>query len=327
MNLICITESELSQWISRRYFDTLIARVLTGQAEVTRDIFSTAPYLKIDDARGRIVVNLKDDWKKSSSKINSAQNIEIISIPLDAIAEIAPAMDQYANRLETYKLPIATWSVERVWDEWLINQAVTETFRALITEVGKIGFIDKKTINDQALIKDLIHKALRPNSSSQKDSVLMGWGKVLEHRDDWIQALRVNGHLENSSMLNASVEIFISDLCNQKIAFDRQLIDNERGWEFQDITPETLRRLSRIDSEIIKLHTLKIPPFFCMASYLRLYDEIQNGNKDWRVIFNLLRFTKYTVSSLHSDLLTILLIASLKVEEIYSLNLKELYLK
>ena len=61
MNLICITESELAQWVNRKHFDTLIARVLTEQTEVTSDIFSTAPFLKLDDARGRVLVNLKDE--------------------------------------------------------------------------------------------------------------------------------------------------------------------------------------------------------------------------------------------------------------------------
>jgi len=60
MNLICITESELAQWVSRKNFDTLIARVLAERTEVTSDIFSTAPFLKLDDARGRVVVSLKE---------------------------------------------------------------------------------------------------------------------------------------------------------------------------------------------------------------------------------------------------------------------------
>ena len=63
MNLICITESELSQWVSRRYFDTLAARILDGCESVTADIFCTSPYLKLEDARGRIIINLKYNWK------------------------------------------------------------------------------------------------------------------------------------------------------------------------------------------------------------------------------------------------------------------------
>jgi len=326
MNLICITESELAQWVSRKNFDTLSARVITEQETVNRDIFSTSPYLKLDDARGRIVVNLKDDWKHASHKISTGKNIDVITIPLDAIAEIAPTMDQYAKRLEVYMLPIAKWSIEKVWDEWLINQAIAETYRATVFEINKIGCVDKETINNEKLIKAIIEKTLRPNITSGKESVLMGWDKVFEQRDDWIQALRVNGHLDSTQMLKASIEIIMNDTPNNSIDFDLQINDEERGWEFQDVTTEALEYFSKFDSANIQLQTFTTPPLFCKAAYLRLYDEIHNGNKDWRVVFNLLRFTKYSVNSLHADVLTIALLTSLKAEEIYSLGLRDLYL-
>ena len=326
MNLICITESELAQWVSRKNFDTLSARVITEQETVTRDIFSTSPYLKLDDARGRIVVNLKDTWKYTSHKISTAKNIDVVSISLDAIAEIAPTMDQYAKRLETYKLPIAKWSVENIWDEWLINQAVSETYRATVFEINKIGCVDKETISNENLIKAIIEKSLRPNIASGKESVLLGWEKVFEQRDDWIQALRVKGHLDSTRMLKASIEIINDGITNDSLNFDLQINKEERGWEFQDVSRETLEYFSKHDSARIQLQTFATPPLFCVAAYLRLYDEIHNGNKDWRVVFNLLRFTKYSVSSLNADVLTIALLGSLKAEEIYSLGLRDLYM-
>ena len=326
MNLICITESELAQWVSRKNFDTLSARVLIEQENITRDVFSTSPYLKLDDARGRIVVNLKDDWKHTSQKISTVENIDVITIPLDAIAEIAPTMDQYAKRLETYQLSIAKWSVEKVWDEWLINQAVSETYRAAVTEINKIGCVDKETISNEKLIKAIIKKSLRPNMGSGEESVLMGWEKVFEQRDDWIQALRTHGHLDSTRMFKASIELLSNRISNHSLDFDFQVNDEERGWEFQDVTEETLEHFSNHDSARIKEENFTVPPLFCMAAYLRLYDEIHNGNKDWRVVFNLLRFTKYSVSSFHADVLTIALIGSLKAEEIYSLGLRDLYM-
>jgi len=326
MNLICITESELAQWVSRKNFDTLSARVITGQETVTRDIFSTSPYLKLDDARGRIVVNLKDTWKHTSHRIITAKNIDVVSIPLDAIAEIAPTMDQYAKRLATYKLPIAKWSVEKIWDEWLINQAVSETYRATVFEINKIGCIDKETISNENLIKAIIEKSLRPNIASGKESVLLGWEKVFEQRDDWIQALRIKGHLDSTRMLKASIEIINDGINNHSFNFDIHINEEERGWEFQDVTREALEYFSKHDSALIQLQTFATPPLFCIAAYLRLYDEIHNGNKDWRVVFNLLRFTKYSISSLHADVLTIALLGSLKAEEIYSLDLRDLYM-
>ena len=326
MNLICITESELAQWVSRKNFDTLSARVITEQETVTRDIFSTSPYLKLDDARGRIVVNLKDTWKHTSHRIITTKNIDVVSIPLEAIAEIAPTMDQYAKRLETYKLPIAKWSVEKIWDEWLINQAVSENYRATVFEINKIGCVDKETISNENLIKAIIEKSLRPNIASGKESILLGWEKVFEQRDDWIQALRIKGHLDSTRMLKASIEIINNGITNYSLNFDLQINEEERGWEFQDVTREALEYFSKHDSARIQLQTFATPPLFCIAAYLRLYDEIHNGNKDWRVVFNLLRFTKYSVSSFHADVLTIALIGSLKAEEIYSLGLRDLYM-
>jgi hypothetical protein len=326
MNLICITESELAQWVSRKNFDTLSARVITEQETVTRDILSTSPYLKLDDARGRIVVNLKDTWKHKSHKIVTAKNIDVVSIPLDAIAEIAPTMDQYAKRLETYKLPIAKWSIEKIWDEWLINQAVSETYRAVVAEINKIGCVDKENISNEKLIKAIIEKSLRPNIASGKESVLLGWDKVFEQRDDWIQALRVKGHLDSTRMLKASIQVINDGITNHSVNFDLQINEEERGWEFQDVTAETLKHFSNLDAESIQLEAFTAPPLFCIAAYLRLYDEIHNGNKDWRVVFNLLRFTKYSVSSFHADVVTIALLSTLKAEEIYSLGLRDLYM-
>jgi len=92
MNLICITESELAQWVSRRYLDTLAARILTNLDCVTTDIFCTSPYLKLDDARGRIIVNLNQNWRELSLKLNTACDVDAISIPIAAILEIAPAL-------------------------------------------------------------------------------------------------------------------------------------------------------------------------------------------------------------------------------------------
>jgi hypothetical protein len=300
--------------------------VLTEQEIITRDIFSTSPYLMIDDARGRIVVSLKENWKHTSQKISTGKNIDVVLIPLDAIAEIAPSMDQYAKRLETYKLPIAKWSIEKVWDEWLISQAVSETYRAAVTEINKIGCVDKETISNEKLIKAIIKKSLRPNMGSGEESVLMGWEKVFEQRDDWIQALRTQGHLDSTRMFKASIELISNSISNHSLDFDFQVNDEERGWEFQDVTEETLEHFSNHDSARIKQENFTVPPLFCMAAYLRLYDEIHNGNKDWRVVFNLLRFTKYSVSSFHADVLTIALIGSLKAEEIYSLGLRDLYM-
>ena len=281
--------------------------------------------MKLDDARGRLVINLKDDWKNLSSTVCNAKSFEVVSIPLEAIIEIAPTMDQYTKKLATYALPIAKWSIEKIWDKWLMSQAVNETYRATILEVKKIGCTGKAISQNEIFLKALIEKSFRPDKVSNNESTLMGWEKVLHHRDDWIQALRMKGHLDNTSMLNASVELIVNSVLGKNDWPNLQIIDEERGWKFQDISAENLQQFSALDLEIAQNRSTQYPPIFCVAAYLRLYDEIHNGNKDWITFLTLIRFTKYSVNSFHADIVLLALISSLKTEEIYGLGLRDLY--
>lgn len=326
MNLICITESELAQWTSRRYFDVLNSRILTGYGSVTSDVFFTSPYLKLDDARGRIIVNLKEDWQSLSTRINTSKNINCVSIPLNAIQEIAPTMDQYAKRLATYQLPIAQWSAEKIWDEWLVSQAVMEIHRAIASETSKVGCLDRDFLSETEMINAIIKKSLRPNEISKEDSLLEGWSEVLMRRDTWLQWLRVNGHLDNTSMLKASAEKVSTDLGYLQLNFSFDVINTDKGWTLQDITEEKLAEFNRHDLEKFQHSKVASPPLFSIAAYLRMYDEIHNGGRDWRLFFNLLRFTKYSVSTKHADIIAVALLASLKPDEIYSIGLKEIYM-
>lgn len=325
MNLICITESELAQWVSRRYFDGLRDRVITGCEAVTSDLFSTAPYLKLEDSRGRIVVNLKSDWLALSTRFNTAQDIEVLSIPIEAVAEISPTMEQYAKRLASYQLPIAVWSAEQAWDQWLVDQAVMEVHRAIVNVTQKIGCFDKELLGNSDLLDAIIRKTFRPASIVDQDQLLKGWSSVFEQRDGLMQLLRYDGHLDNTSMLKASAEKIYSTLHNQPIKLDFDLVKEERGWVLSDVSPEILSELSNIDVQNLHAHNSSVPPLFCVSTYLRGYDEIHFGNKDWRTVFNLFRLAKYSVSSEHADILLVSLLASLKAEEIYNANLLAQY--
>jgi len=326
MNLICITESELAQWTSRRYLDALSSRVLTGYGSVTTDVFCTSPYLKLDDARGRIIVNLKENWQSLSTRINTSKDINCVSIPLDAIHEIAPTMDQYAKRLGTYQLPIAHWSAEEVWDEWLVAQAVMEIHRAIASETSKVGCLDRDFLSRTELINAIIKMSLRPDEILKDDFLLLGWAEVFTRRDSWLQWLRVNGHLDNTSMLKATAEKTSTDLGYLKTNFSFEVIDADKGWTLQEITEETLAEFNQCDLEKSQESKLASPPLFSIAAYLRMYDEIHNGGKDWQLVFNLLRFTKYSVSTLHADIIAVALLATLKPDEIYSIGLREKYM-
>lgn len=325
MNLICITESELAQWVSRRYFDGLSSRVIAGCEAVTSDLFSSAPYLKLEDSRGRIIVNLHSDWLALSTRVMTAPSIEVLSIPIEAVAEIAPTMEQYAKRLASYQLPIAGWSAEQAWDKWLVDQAVMEVHRAIVNVTQKIGCFDQDFLVDSDRLDAIIRKTLRPGSTVDQDQLLKGWTSVFEQRDSLMQLLRFDGHLDSTSMLKASAEKICSTLHNQTIQFNFDLAKEDRGWLLRDVSSKILSELSDIDNQNLHTHNSSLPPLFCVSTYLRGYDEIHFGNKDWRTVFNLFRLAKYSVSSEHADILLVSLLASLKAEEIYSANLLALY--
>ena len=325
MNLICITESELAQWVSRRYFDGLPTRVVTDCEVVPPALFSTAPYLKLEDSRGRIVVNLKSDWLALTNRVSASQGIEVLSIPIEAVAEIAPTMEQYSKRLASYQLPIAVWSAEQAWDKWLVDQATMEVHRAIVNVTQRIGCLERETLAKSDLVDVIIRKTFRPTSTVDQEQLLKGWSRVFEERDNLIQSLRYDGHLDNTSMLKASAEKICSTLNIQPVKFEFDLNDEGRGWFHSDINSKILSEFSGIDVQYAHTHNSSLPPLFCVSAYLRGYDEIHFGDKDWRTVFNLFRLVKYSVNSEHADIFLVSLLASLKAEEIYSTNLLALY--
>jgi hypothetical protein len=322
MNLLCITESELAQWVSRKYLDTLATRVFENIEALAPVVFYGGPYLKQEDARGRIIVSLKDTWKNLNGAADNFQNTVVVSIPVDEIIEIAPSMDQHANKLAaTYRLPIAGWSAEKDWDTWLFNQAALEIKRAIASETGRAGCIEKDLLKNQALLAEIIKKSLRP-ARTITNANLEGWGIIFEKRDEWLQSLRVNGHLEHTSMFLASLVQVSTEISGRSQMFGFDLQSEDRDWNFEDINKQIIEELEKIDLD----NNLKNPPLFCVAAYLRLYDEMRNSNKNWRAIFNLFRFTKYSVSSHHADIMLVSLLSSLKAEEIYSTGISKIYM-
>jgi hypothetical protein len=232
-------------------------------------------------------------------------------------------MDQHANKLATtYRLPIAGWSAEKDWDKWLFMQATLEIRRAIISETGRAGCIGNELLKNEKLLTQIIRKSLRPLATTDDESLISNWEIIFEKRDEWIQSLRVNGHLEHTSMFLSSLVLVSNEISGQRQNFNFQLISEDRDWNLEDITKKILEELGKIDLD----NNLKVPPLFCVAAYLRLYDEIQNGNKNWRAIFNLFRFTKYSVNSQHADIILVSLLSCLKAEEIYSTCISKIYM-
>ena len=323
MNLICVTESELAQWISRKYLDTLVSRVFEEIPDLAPIVFYGGPYLKLEDARGRIIVNLKNTWKKRNTISENFLDVAVVSIPVDEIIEIAPSMDQHANKLATtYRLPIASWSAEKEWGKWLFMQATLEIRRAIISETGRAGCIGKKLLKNEDLLTKIIRSSLRPLATADCESLISNWEIIFEKRDEWIQSLRVNGHLEHTSMFLATLVLVTTEISGQGKNFNFDLKSEDRDWNFADINKQIIEELEKNDLN----KDSKIPPLFCVAAYLRLYDEIQNGKKNWRSIFNLFRFTKYSISSHHADIMLVSLLSALKAEEIYSTGIAEIYM-
>jgi hypothetical protein len=212
-----------------------------------------------------------------------------------------------------------------IWDEWLFYQGRYERTVTITQEMNKLGFNSRATLENSSLITELIGKAIRPGSNSIPNSNLaIGWQILFEKRDQILNKLRFDGHSDRLSFLEASInEIVIINSINQSMPIlNLGLEKRESGWLFTDLTPEIIKSIIEISgAEALDMKKSLSP--LIGAIYLRLYDELHYGEKNWKLCFNLLRFTKYSIDSNHADLLTISILASFSAEELREINLVE----
>ena len=320
LDLVCVTESELLQWRSRGLMHVAADRVTSGLKNAS--LFALAPLLKIDDAKSRVIVNLGKDFSKSEALHPNFQNVGVLSIFWSQIRSISPVVPQFKRRLEEFYLPIEEWDLSQLWDEWLVTQSCYERTEALKMVLGRIGFNSTEFISDASVLSAIVRSVLRPSELTEPSSVPDGWRTLLQSRDGILKKLRFDGHSDRTSFLGASIAqlVPINGGDPSGSGLERIVEARESGWRFQDLSGRVLESIYELSGPAPFSMEEKVSLVFG-AIYLRLFDELFYGQKNWRLCFNLLRFAKYSLDSRQADLLTVFLAAAFPPEELRGLDL------
>ena len=323
LNLVCLSESELIQWQSRGSVHLAACRVIPSGVVKNAGLFALAPCSRLDDAKARIVVQLKNSWRDQSNAHPLFSDTSVLSLSLDLIEAIGPTLNQFGRRLESFDLPLAKWDVSNIWDDWLFSQGRYERVQVITQELRKLGFNSRRLLDQESFIAEFIGKAMRPNGGFVFSRKLpIGWCALFEQRDQILKKLRFEGHSDRLSFLQASVKELLAINSVNATEGNYQLISIEResGWVFKDLTADIVNSILNISGPEPLSMERTISPLIG-AIYLRLFDELHYGEKDWTLCFNLLRHTKYSIDSEHADLLMLCILGSLTAEELNRMNL------
>lgn len=322
LDLVCVTESELLQWQARGFFHLAASRVLrSGSSKAP--LFCLAPFVRLDDAKARVVVRLTPGCFTDELVHPSFGDPNVLSIPWEKIQGISPVLPQFQRRLESFNVPVEEWDLTMFWDEWLVSQGCYERLQAIQSILKKIGFNDTSFVSDSRLLNAIIFAVVRPQSpASLSLDIPSGWLRFFQNRDAILKKLRFEGHSDRVSFLEASISeiLKLSDNRVDHFKFSEPMPDRDSGWQFQDLSYSVLDEISGISDNAPFRMNQRISPIFG-AAYLRLYDELFYGQKSWLLFFNLLRFLKYTVDSRETDFLTVAILASFTPEELKAADL------
>ena len=324
LDLVCVTESELLQWRSRGLMHVAADRVTSGFPNAS--LFALAPLLKIDDAKSRVIVNLGKNFSKREALHPSFQNAGVLSIFWSQIRSISPVIPQFKRRLEEFSLPIEEWDLSQLWDEWLVTQSCYERTEALKMVLGRLGFNSTEFILDASVLSAIVRTVLRPSELAELSSVPHGWRTLLQNRDGILKKLRFDGHSDRISFLGASISELVRINGADPGGFRLlELVDaRDTGWQFQDLSDQALRSIYELSGASPFSMEEKVSLVFG-AIYLRLFDELFYGQKNWGLCFNLLRFAKYSLDSRQTDFLTAFIAASFPAEELRGLDVQVLF--
>jgi hypothetical protein len=188
--------------------------------------------------------------------------------------------------------------------------------------LGKLGFNDAGFIADTLMLSALVRVVLRPSELAERSSVPHGWRILVQNRDAILKKLRFDGHSDRTSFLGASISELIRINGADPSGFELEgLVEaRESGWRFQDLSSQVLESIYKWSDPAPFSMEEQVSLVFG-AVYLRLFDELFYGQKDWLICFNLLRFAKYSLDSKQTDFLTAVIAASFPPEDLLSLNL------
>ena len=326
-DLVCVTETELLQWQARGIIHMASNRVLLGGIDKS-SMFALAPFVKLDDAKARVIVRLVPNLSDEDMIHPSFRDPNVFSVHWDKIQSVCPALPQFRRRLDGFNLPIEDWDITALWDDWLVTQGCYERFQNLQDILGKIGFNNKDFLADSHLLGSIVRNVVRPQSAKASSfEVPFGWHTIFQNRDEILKRLRFEGHCDRVSFLEASISeiLKVNGHGAAGLKLEELISDRDSGWQFQDLSSAVLDAITRVGGDTPLSMTHKISPIFG-AAYMRLYDELFYGQKSWPLCLNLLRFLKYSIDSREADFLTIAILASFPPEELRALELPKLFL-
>jgi hypothetical protein len=324
--LVCVTESELLQWQARGLMHLAADRVSTpGMARSS--LFALAPLAKLDDAKARIVVNLGGHFSKENATHPGFNNSSILSISWDQIFSIAPVLPQFRRRLDSFKVPVENFDVSDLWNEWLIIQSCHERAHFIKCALKNAGPSDTGLVFDALPIEAMIRIAVRPHDESQA-SILVprGWRVLLQNRDAILSKLRFDGHSDRPSFLEASISELIEVNGSDPGGFTlKELVEKrDTGWNSKDLSRSTVGAITSICGEAPFSMDDKVSLLFG-AIYLRIFDELFYGQKDWELVLDLVRFARHYLDAGHADHLACFVAAAFPAEVLRSLDLRTLF--
>lgn len=308
--IVCISESELLQWVARGRIHLLMDRVIGEPSKsgcVDLSLFAACPVLKLDDAKGRVWVTLRKDVLHGGRIHPYAEAKKILDLPLDDICAVGSILPQYRRRLESIPVPLSDVTLENEWGDWLVTQGAYERHCEIVKIFRKIGFELDSELNVEA-----VKVAMRPHDvHTCPDGVLSEWRQLMSHRDDLLQKLRFDGHAGEKTFLRESVLALIDkEKSGLETPEDLTLPKAEGVWGLGDITASVSEAFKEIDrTACAKL------PYFVKAAYLRCFDDLYYGAKDWSSVFNLVRYVKYSIGDDLGCQLLFFLLGSTSAEE------------
>lgn len=321
-DLVCVNESELMQWQARGWFHLATSRILRSGTNKST-LFSLAPFGKLDDAKAKVIVRLSTNFCGDSYVHPNYGDPNVLSLPWEGIQSICPALPQFKRRLDSFNLKIEDWDITALWEEWLVTQGCYERRQAMQSVLAKIGFNDNNFIKNSRVIDTIVINVVRPQSDMARSvDIPIGWRGIIQKRDEILKRLRFEGHSDRTSFLEASIlEILKLNGCKANDYQLSELItERDFGWTYQDLGSSVLNLINNTGGAKPLSMTDQISPIFG-AAYLRLYDELFYGRKNWFLCFNILRFLKYSVETVETDYLTAAILASFSSEDLRSLDL------
>jgi len=315
--IVCITESELLQWKARGRIHLLKDRVIFANGIDDFSLFAACPALKLDDAKGRVIATLRHSALDDSRLLKGAKSKAILDLTISDISYVSAILPQHSKRLETLGLPMSSKSYEIEWDFWLLEYGAHERFHAISEIFNKIGFSINANMNVSS-----VKLAMRPNEPRLPEALIdKKWLNLLKKRDSILQNLRFEGHSGCSSFFSASItHVIDTENLNHQLTDDLLLPQRDTAWNFNDLSPKIIDQLKAIDQK----YQHEIPTIF-QITYLRIFDEIHYGEKNWGTIFNLIRYLTYSVDMENARTCFFYLLCSINVEKLRSDNLPKLF--